>query len=173
MASRLPASCILWPAGSRPWCRASQVRGNSERIQQQHYDALLHTTILQAASSSTPCAASPCWPPWATPSSWWWPPCSGEMPPWTVTTCTRQAIMCIQVASCNIEVNVVQHCSLEFTFAVAPFDPSPVYLRFWDVGRIWQGMRKTRFHGFHYRFLLYYCPQDLAYQFRWKVPRHH
>ena len=80
MASRLPASCILWPAGSRPWCPASQVRDNWPNPTLNMMMRCYIPQILQAASLSTRCAASPCWPPWATPSSWWWPLCSGETP---------------------------------------------------------------------------------------------
>ena len=168
MASRLPASCILWPAGSRPWCRASQVRDNSERIQ--------HSTWWCDATYHKFCRRPPRQPPVRRARAGR----PGRLPQAgdghrALVRCRREQWLQAhdKGASCYIAVNVVQHCSLEFTFAVVPFDPSPVYLRFWDVGRIWQGMRKTRFHGFHYRFLLYYCPQDLAYQFRWKVPRHH
>ena len=172
MASRLPASCIHWPAGSRPWCPASQVRDNWPNPTLNMMMRCYTPQILQAASLSTRCAASPCWPPWATPSSWWWQPCSGETPlvnsDYMHTTRDDDVHSSSQLLYCS------QCCAAPALLSsYLPFDPSLVYLRFWDVGRIWQGMRKTRFHGFHYRFLLYYCPQDLAYQFRWEVPRHH
>ena len=131
MASRLPASCILWPAGSRPWCPASQVRDNWPNPTLNMMMRCYTPQILQAASLSTRCAASPCWPPWATPSSWWWPPCSGETPlvnsDYMHTTRDDDVHSSSQLLYCS------QCCAAPALLSsYLPFDPSPVYLRFWD-----------------------------------------